>query len=133
MYCIHSEALFPVLRAIKMTDDSRRQKRLQINIEVTVIDFMTRIPIGRVVDLSESGMRVAANKIIMPDALFQFDLHFPKQYVATNIIRVGAQELWSVNNSQSNQYEIGFRFIDISGTDRTWIRNWVNELGSSYA
>ncbi len=116
-----------------MTDDSRRQKRRKVDIEIVVIDFMTKQPIGNIIDLSESGMMIAANKVVVPDALFQFDLNFPNQYIATNTIRVGAQELWTVTNTRTNQSEIGFRFIDVAQSDRVWIRNWVNEPGSKYA
>ena len=47
-------------------------------------------------------------------------------------IEVGAHELWSDDAAAPGQAWTGFRFIDISPTDLTFIRDWVDAPGSQY-
>ncbi len=116
-----------------MTEDFRRLKRRKANAEIRVLDCMTQQLIGLVTDLSESGMMITSNSPISTDGLYQFELFFAKSTPSNKTIHVGAHELWSEQNKQSGQMEVGFRFIDIAPADRAWLRTWVSEPGSRYA
>lgn len=116
-----------------MTEDFRRLKRRKASMEIRVLDCMTQQCIGQIADLSESGMMITANTSVTTDGLYQFELYFAKSTPANKTIHVGAHELWSEQNNQSGQMEVGFRFIDIAPSDRAWLRTWVSEPGSRYA
>ncbi len=116
-----------------MTEDFRRLKRRKASVEIRVLDCMTQQSIGHIADLSESGMMITASTVITTDGLYQFELYFGKSTPANKSIYVGAHELWSEQNAQSGQMEVGFRFIDIAPSDRAWLRTWVSEPGSRYA
>jgi len=115
-----------------MIEDFRRLKRRKADASIQVVDRMTQQVIGFISDLSEVGMMIAASRSLTPDGLYQCEIRFFKAASVDKTIHVGAHELWSETNPQTGQAEVGFRFIDISPADRSWLRAWVNEPGSRY-
>jgi hypothetical protein len=113
-----------------MNDESRRLKRRKADSTITVIDAMTGLRLGMVIDLSESGMMLSAEQAVCADALFQSELQFTKGPGLP--IKVGLHELWSTTDDTSGAVLIGFRFIDISKDDRSRLGDWVAEPGSHY-
>jgi c-di-GMP-binding flagellar brake protein YcgR len=115
-----------------MAEDFRRLRRRKADASIQVLDCMTQQPIGFIADISEVGMMIAASRRMTPDGLYQCEIRFFNADGVDKCIHVGAHELWSDANPQTGQAEVGFRFIDISPADRSWLRAWVNEPGSRY-
>lgn len=115
-----------------MSKDHRRLKRRKGDYPTSVVDTMTREPIGTVVDLSETGLMIMAPVALCADALFQCELHFPPGRGFDAPLSVGLHELWSRPEPGSGQMLIGFRIIDIASDDKMRLRRWVAEPGGEY-
>lgn len=113
-----------------MTNESRRMQRRKADSPIRVIDTMTGLQLGTVVDLSESGMMLSAAQAVCADALFQCELQFSQGLELP--VKIGLHELWSTYDDANHITLIGFRFIDISKQDRLRLRKWVAEPGSRY-
>lgn len=112
--------------------DYRRVKRRKVDFNADVIDVMTDQPIGRICNLSESGILLLMHQRQNSGALFQLRFRLPDQKGAERVIEVGAHELWADETATSGPVLTGFRFIDIGTTDLAFVREWVDTLGSQY-
>jgi hypothetical protein len=110
----------------------RRAKRRKVGYNVEIIDLMTEEVIGRLSNLSETGMLVIANQRLANDALYQFRMRLPDAGGAERTIDVGAHELWADDAAAPGQIWTGFRFIDIAPGDVQFVRDWVDAPGSTY-
>jgi hypothetical protein len=113
-------------------NEFRRAKRRKVGYNVEVVDVMEGESIGRLGNLSESGMLVIANHRLASDALFQLRLRLPDPGGVERTIDVGAHELWSDEAAAPGHIWTGFRFIDISQDDIAFLRDWVDAPGSTY-
>ena len=110
----------------------RRAKRRKVGYNVEIVDLMTEEPIGRLSNLSETGMLVIAQHRLVNDALYQFRMRLPDSSGVERTIDVGAHELWADDAAAPGQIWSGFRFIDISQGDLAFVRDWVDAPGSTY-
>lgn len=115
-----------------MMNEYRRAKRRKVGLNIEVIDTMTDEGIGRLSNLSESGMLMILNRPMCNDALYQLRISLASERDGNRAIEVGAHELWADDSSASGQVWTGFRFIDISPADLAFIRDWVDAPGSQY-
>jgi len=115
-----------------MDTEYRRARRRKVGYNVEVHDTMTEEVIGRLSNLSETGMLLIMNKPIANDALFQLRLSLPDQSGSLKSVDIGAHELWSDEAAAPGQIWTGFRFIDISPADVAFIRDWVDAPGGHY-
>lgn len=112
-----------------MNSEFRRAKRRQLSEVVQVVDSMTDEVLGRVGNLSESGMLLFSRGAGVDDALYQihFSLTLPKG--KSHQFQIGAHQLWSEPNQGSGNYWSGFRFIDIAPDDLDLLRAFINQSG----
>jgi hypothetical protein len=110
----------------------RRAKRRKVGYNVEVVDLMTEEVVGRLSNLSETGMLMIARQRMASDALYQFRLRIPDTSGMEHILDVGAHELWSDEAAAPGQIWTGFRFIDLAQNDIAFIRDWVDAPGSNY-
>lgn len=113
-------------------NEFRRAKRRKLGYNVEVLDTMTEQSIGRVANLSESGMLMVLHSPLMNDALYQLRLKLPDSNGVEHALDIGAHELWADEAAAPGQVWTGFRFIDISPADLDFIREWVEAPGSQY-
>jgi c-di-GMP-binding flagellar brake protein YcgR len=112
-------------------NDYRRAKRRKVgNIEVT--DTMTGQVIGRLSNLSETGMLLILGEPLVSDALYQMRFALPNEEGDSRSVEVGAHELWNDEAAAPGQIWTGFRFIDVAPEDVNFIREWVDAPGSQY-
>ncbi len=116
-----------------MSEDFRRAKRRRAVEPIEVVDSMTEQSIGRVGNLSESGLMLMASRELLDDALFQLRFRLPMPGGGAREIEVGAHQLWSEQANMPGQHWCGFRFIDISPDGLETLREWVDAPGSQYA
>lgn len=110
----------------------RRAQRRKVEDSIEVLDTMTEQPIGHLSDLSESGMLLILKQALVNDALYQLRFKLTDAQGREHAIEVGAHELWSDQASAPGQVWTGFRFIDMSGDDLNFIREWVLAPGSRH-
>ena len=113
-------------------NESRRAKRRKLGFNVEVLDTMTEQSIGRIANLSESGMLMVLHSRLTSDALYQLRLRLPDSHGVEHSMDIGAHELWSDEAAAPGQVWTGFRFIDVAPTDLEFIREWVEAPGSQY-
>lgn len=113
-------------------NEYRRAKRRKIGYNVEVFDTMTEQVIGRMSNLSESGMLLILNHPLMSDALYQLRFKLPDARGVEHVLDVGAHELWNDEAAAPGQVWTGFRFIDVAPADLAFIRSWVDAPGSQY-
>jgi hypothetical protein len=114
-----------------MIDEFRRSRRRRVADTIQVIDTMTDAVIGRLGNLSESGMLVMANAPLVSDALYQLRFSLPDA-PSTKPIEVGAHLLWEDEASAPGQAWAGFRFITMSDEQMLELRRWIDAPGSVY-
>ena len=114
-----------------MKNDYRRAKRRKVLHPIYVEDTMTEQVVGRLNNLSETGMLLIANQPLTSHALYQMRLRLTLDGT-DHAVEVGAHELWSDDAAAPGQVFTGFRFIDISPGDLEIVRAWVNAPGSQY-
>lgn len=113
-------------------NDYRRAKRRKTSQHIDVLDTMTEQVVGRLSNLSETGMLLILHHIPVNDALYQFRLRLPLEGGEDRSLDVGAHELWSDEAAAPGQVWSGFRFIDLAPGDAELIRSWVEAPGSQY-
>jgi hypothetical protein len=107
--------------------ESRRAERYPVAQPVTVVDTMTGHTIGRIANISESGMLLIANTELVEDALYQ--LQFQPSHGAA--IDVGAHLLWNSPASTPGQSWAGVRFLTVSASHREALRHWLGALAAA--
>lgn len=116
-----------------MSDESRRAKRRQLAHTVEVVDTMAEETIGRIGNLSISGMLLVSGKPLTEDALYQLRFGLLDRGGRDRNIELGAHQLWTTETSAPGQYWNGLRFIDIAPEDVDFLRLWVEAAGAEGA
>jgi len=109
----------------------RRAKRKQASDVIDVVDTMTDKVLGRIGNISESGMLIIGSEVLFDDALFQLRFRLPASGEQRELL-VGAHHLWSDDANMPGQVWSGFRFIDVASEDLAALRAWIEQPGSSY-
>lgn len=112
-------------------NEYRRAKRRKAS-DIDVFDTMTGHAIGKLSNLSETGMLLILGQPIISDALFQLRFTLTSESGSSRNVDVGAHELWSDDAAAPGQVWTGFRFIDVGPEDVAYIREWVDAPGSQY-
>jgi hypothetical protein len=115
-----------------MIDEFRRARRRKVPENVMVVDTMVDGVVGRLGNLSETGMLLMANAPLVEDALYQFrfNLNDPRGREAS--IEVGAHLLWQDAAHASGQRWSGFRFITVPSEHMRQLREWIDGPGGQY-
>lgn len=109
-------------------NEYRRNRRRSAAGTIAVSDAMTGAQVGRLGNLSESGLLLIGASPMTDDALYQLSFVLSHRRT-TRTVEVGAHQLWSDSASAPGQYWVGFRFIDVSHEAVDHIRAWVDAPG----
>lgn len=115
-----------------MIDEFRRSPRRKISENVLVTDAMTERVVGRIGNLSETGMLLIANLPLNDDALYQ--LRFPLRDGGGHDIQCefGAHQLWQEEAGTPGLYWIGLRFIAVPDDQAERLQRWINAPGGVF-
>ncbi len=113
-----------------MSDDFRRANRRKVHQQVTVYDTVAEKVVGKLINLSETGMSIVASVPMVNDALYQLRFELTDANAAQRAIDVGAHELWASPAVGGSQTWVGLRFIAVSPSDLAALRDWVNSPGA---
>ena len=116
-----------------MTEDqnTRRAKRRSVNEQIAVTDMMAEAIIGRLGNVSETGMLMIASVPMQDDALYQFRFAIPGPTGQPQPLDVGAHLLWHEESNAPGQYWTGFRFLTLSPEHKALLRRWVEQETSA--
>ena len=98
-------------------NEYRRAKRRKVG-NIDVLDTMTGMLIGKLSNLSETGMLLILHEPLASDALFQLRFSLDDASGKSRQVEVGAHELWSDEAAAPE--------------DVAFIREWVDAPGSQY-
>jgi hypothetical protein len=115
-----------------MIDEFRRSRRRKVAEEVIVVDTMVDSVIGRLANVSETGMLLMASTPLVEDALYQFRFNLNDARGRENTIEVGAHLLWQDATHASGQRWTGFRFITVPEEHMLQLRDWIDGPGAQY-
>ena len=108
-----------------MIRESRRADRRNVHESIAVLDTMTEQVIGRLGNISESGMLLGANTPLLDDALYQFRFEIPDRNGRPVKIDVGAHLIWVGSANTPGQSWAGLRFLTISEEHLVTLRQWI--------
>ncbi|MFC4728003.1 PilZ domain-containing protein [Coralloluteibacterium thermophilus] len=112
-------------------NEYRRSRRRSAAHPIAVRDAMTGEEVGRIGNLSESGLLLIGGAPLTEDALYQFRFTLEVGDVRRTL-EVGAHQLWSDSASTPGQFWVGFRFIDIAPDAVAHVRAWIDAPGGQY-
>ena len=115
-----------------MIDEFRRARRRKVADTVIVVDTMVDGVVGRLGNLSETGMLLMANAALVEDALYQFRFNLNDAHGREQAIEVGAHLLWQDAAHASGQRWSGFRFITVPDDHMKQLREWIDGPGGQY-
>ena len=113
------------------TPDTRRAPRRQVTELVPVTDLMAETVIGRLGNVSETGMLMLASVPMQDDALYQLQFTIPGPQGQPLLIDVGVHLLWSEQTHAPGQAWVGFRFLTLARDAREQLRHWSAEETSA--
>ena len=115
-----------------MINEFRRARRRKVSDTVLVTDGMTDSVVGRIGNLSETGMLMIASAPLTEDALYQFRFHLHDARGRESAFEVGAHLLWIDRASAPGQAWTGFRFIAIPPDQAEHLRHWIDAPGGQF-
>ncbi|WP_101925727.1 MULTISPECIES: PilZ domain-containing protein [Luteimonas] len=114
-----------------MMQEFRRARRRKASDVILVTDTMTERVVGRIGNLSETGMLMIASEPLVDDALYQFSFSLPGADAATPV-ELGAHLLWVDEATLAGSVWAGFRFIATTPALTHRLHHWVDAPGSHY-
>lgn len=113
-------------------DEYRRVPRRKVAETIQVIDTMTDAVVGRLGNLSETGMLVITSVPLVDDALYQLRFVLSHAGAHSVPIEVGVHLLWQDSASAPGQTWTGFRFITMLDNQMLQLRQWLDSPGGLY-
>lgn len=115
-----------------MSGELRRARRRKAGETILVVDAMTEQVIGRIGNLSESGMLLISGTPLVDDALYQFRFSLPVAGKSESAVEIGSHLLWMDQASAPGQVWAGFRFIGLTNQHTAPLRAWINAPGGHF-
>lgn len=109
-----------------MITDSRRSERRNVHESVAVIDAMTEQTVGRLGNISESGMLLVASAPLLEDGLYQLRFDIIDNLGRAVPIEVGAHLLWIGSANTPGQSWAGVRFLTIADGHLQVLQHWIS-------
>lgn len=107
------------------TRENRRERRREVPEPIQVIDTMTDQVIGRLGNLSETGMLLATSAALVDGALYQFRFNLSRESGPDQVIEVGVQLMWQDTASSPDQVWAGFCFINARSEQMQHLARWL--------
>ena len=108
-----------------MMTEARRSHRRNVHESVTVLDTMTEQVLGRIGNISESGMLMVASGSLLEDALYQLRFEIIDRTGRMVAIDVGAHVVWMGSANTPGQSWAGLRFLTIEERQLADLRHWI--------
>lgn len=114
-----------------MSSEFRRRKRRQVDASIVVTDTMRGAAVGRIGNLSETGMLLVATVPLREDALYQFRFTLIEESGEEATYETGAHLLWTDEHGSAGTTWAGFRFIAVPEAQALRLRAWIDADASA--
>lgn len=112
------------------TSIRERAPRLQLKSFLAVQDLASAAALGRLVDLSLSGMMLICTRELPVGQAFELEITLPRSY-DTAALRLQAESVWCRNNPKNPaHFGVGFRFSNITAPTLTLLEKLMGEPGA---
>lgn len=95
-------------------EKKRQSDRKALKVYLPVKEVTTDDLVGHAVDITEKGLMLTSEGPMKTDTGFDLALELPAEIEGTREIRFSAQSQWSVKDSETDYYNTGFEFSDLS-------------------
>jgi hypothetical protein len=92
-----------------------------------VVDERTGYSAGTLVNLSADGLMLSSSEPIESDSFFQFGLTIPDAIAGEYVLSVDARSVWCRHNLHTNEYDTGFRMINLDEQTENVITEAMND------
>lgn len=99
-------------QAQKAFEERRKSPRKRLSAELNIFDRATGANIGRLVNLSESGLRLLSKKPFADGQRMVFSMVLPQMVHGSTTISVDAVVVWTQQASYGGDFATGFRLIE---------------------
>jgi len=110
-----------------MNDERRSAPRKPISAPIEVVDSMSGENIGRVGNLSRTGMMLICHRPLRDDALYQLKFRLPDRRGAQTDIETGVHTMWTELAATNGYQWSGLRIISISGSAAASLDHWLEQ------
>ncbi|RZA31050.1 MAG: PilZ domain-containing protein [Lysobacteraceae bacterium] len=108
-----------------MINESRRAQRRNVHEPVVVIDTMTEQVLGRIGNISETGMLLVTSGHLAEDALYQLRFEVMDRTGHLVPIDVGVHVAWMGSANTPGQGWAGVRFLTLEEAPLAVLRHWI--------
>lgn len=115
-----------------MSNEFRRARRREVDGTVPVVDTMLDTRIGRLGNVSESGLLLIAHAHLAEDALYQLRFELRGADGAPFTVEAGTHLLWTSDAHAPGQTWAGLRFITVPEAHMRALRQWLDAPGARY-
>ena len=108
-----------------MMTEARRSQRRNVHESVAVLDTMTEQVLGRIGNISETGLLLVASGSLQEDALYQLRFEIIDRTGRMVAIDVGAHVIWLGSANTPGQSWAGLRFLTVEEVQLAALRHWI--------
>ncbi|MBW1840492.1 MAG: PilZ domain-containing protein [Deltaproteobacteria bacterium] len=108
-------------------ENKRTCNRKFLKLYLQVSDRETGQLFGHLVDITDVGGQVTSEQPIKTDMTFQLILTLPAETMGTKELHFTATTKWSDKDSESDFYNTGFQFVELSSQNLEIIKNLIEK------
>lgn len=108
-----------------MISEARRAQRRDAQEPIAVVDALAEKTIGRVGNVSETGMLLVAHVPLVEDAIYQLRFDLLDGSGRAIALEVGAHLLWMGSANTPGQSWVGLRFLTLGESQQRALRSWI--------
>lgn len=97
----------------------RRYARKKLAREMVMFDRTTGGNVGRLINISVDGFKLATRQNIEPGTRFSLSMVLPEQLQGVTTLSLEGRSVWSQEQDRQNEYQAGFQIVEISELHRS--------------
>jgi len=109
-------------------DIKRGYERKNLKIYLQAFDMKTNQIFGYIVDITKEGIMLTREQGVEIDDDFQLRVVLPAEIDGKKEFSFSAKSRWSAKDSESEFYNIGMQFINLSPSDLQIIENLIQDF-----
>ncbi len=110
-------------------DEKRKLKRRHLIYYLRIYSGKSKTPLGFLVDIHSEGIMIISEKEIKTGKQFDLKMDLPKSAGEKKSVLFKTKSIWCTKGVNSDLYETGFEFVNISEKDLQMIDNIVYDFG----